>query len=100
MSLQVWLPLNGNLNNYGLNNLTITNNTATVDNSGKIGQCYNFNGSQCINTNFTQQFGTGDFSLCAWIYLVQTSGKTYQQILGTKATGAASVGCAIYWNQN
>ena len=40
MSLQVWLPLNGNLNNQGLSNVTVTNSGATVDSSGKIGSCY------------------------------------------------------------
>ena len=45
MSLQVWLPLNGNLNNQGLSEVTITNSGATVNSSGKIGSCYSFNGS-------------------------------------------------------
>ena len=40
MSLQVWLPLNGNLNNQGLGEVTVTNNGATVDSNGKIGSCY------------------------------------------------------------
>ena len=42
MSLQVWLPLNGDLHNQGLANITATNNGATVDNNGKIGKCYRF----------------------------------------------------------
>lgn len=42
MSLQVWLPLNGNLNNQGLSDVTVTNNGATVDSNGKIGSCYSF----------------------------------------------------------
>lgn len=45
MALQVWLPLNGNLNNQGVADVTVTNNGATVDNNGKIGKCYSFNGS-------------------------------------------------------
>lgn len=45
MSLQVWLPLTGDLHNQGLSNVTATNNGATVDNNGKIGKCYSFNGS-------------------------------------------------------
>lgn len=45
MALQVWLPLNGTLENKGLSNVTVTNNGATVDNNGKIGKCYSFNGN-------------------------------------------------------
>ena len=45
MSLKVWLPLNGDLRNNGLSNVTVTNNGATIDNSGKIGKCYSFDGS-------------------------------------------------------
>ena len=40
MALQVWLPLNGNLNNQGLSNVTVTNSGATVNSAGKIGSCY------------------------------------------------------------
>lgn len=42
MALRVWLPLNGNLENKGLSNCTVTNNGATIDNSGKIGKTYLF----------------------------------------------------------
>ena len=47
MGLKLWLPLNGNLENKGASIATITNNGTTVDNSGKIGQCYSFNNT-CI----------------------------------------------------
>ena len=43
MSLQVWLPLNGNLKNYGLSDMQFTNNSAVVNTTGKIGSCYEFN---------------------------------------------------------
>lgn len=49
MSLQVWLPLNGNLNNQGLSNVTVANNGATVDSSGKIGSCYLVNSDKKIS---------------------------------------------------
>ena len=48
MSLQVWLPLNGNLNNQGLSEVTVTNGGATVDSNGKIGSCYLVNNSNKI----------------------------------------------------
>ena len=35
MALQIWLPLNGNLNNQGLNTYTISN-TGVIDSLGKI----------------------------------------------------------------
>lgn len=52
MSLRVWLPLNGNLNNQGLSDVTVTNNSATIDNNGKIGKCYKFEagGAKITNT--------------------------------------------------
>lgn len=49
MSLQVWLPLNGTLENKGLSDVTVTNNGATVNTSGKIGSCYSFDGNGYIS---------------------------------------------------
>lgn len=74
MALQIWLPLTGNLNNQGLKNITVTNNSATIDNSGIIGKCYNFgNGTSTtqgkginINDNLTTIVGE-ERSICAWV---------------------------------
>ena len=69
MALQVWLPLNGDLHNQGLSgDLAINNNGATVDNSGKIGKCYSFNGSQYITlpTSVLSNF-INEISVCAWV---------------------------------
>ena len=59
MALQVWLPLNGNLNNQGLSNITVTNVGATVNAAGKIGNCYSFDGTDDYLTlsNITFQAG-------------------------------------------
>lgn len=69
MALQVWLPLNGDLHNQGLSNLTITNNGATIDNNGKIGKCYSFNGTDnyLVFNNLTCS-NWATFSLTCWCY--------------------------------
>ena len=36
MSLVVWLPLNGTLENKGISNAKVTNNNATIDTDGKM----------------------------------------------------------------
>ena len=43
MSLQIWLPLNGDLHNQGLSDLVVSECGATINQNGKIGQCYSFN---------------------------------------------------------
>lgn len=68
MSLQLWLPLNGNLNNNGVANVTITNNGATVSTDGKIGSCYSFNGSSWIKITKPSEMTTiKNTSICAFV---------------------------------
>ena len=68
MSLQVWLPLNGSLENQGLCNVTITNNGATVNNNGKIGKCYSLSGSsQKITATFPISVSSAIGSLSCWV---------------------------------
>lgn len=47
MALQVWLPLNGNFDNNGVVNITVTpvGGSTTYSESGKIGSCLSCNGS-------------------------------------------------------
>lgn len=66
MSLQVWLPLNGNFNNqgaYGNINFTQTGTISNVD--GKIGQCKSFSSSNVI-APYTYTLGNS-FSICLWV---------------------------------
>lgn len=68
MSLQVWLPLNGNLNNQGLASVTVTNNGAVVASAGKIGQCYQFTPNQWIRISLPSHMTTiKNTSICAWV---------------------------------
>lgn len=68
MSLLVWLPLNGNLNNQGLKNLTVINNGATVDNNGKIGKCYSFNGSSNYLRINEKLIDNAQYTISFWMY--------------------------------
>lgn len=74
MSLQVWLPLLGNLDNKGSSNSVIAVDGATVNTSGKIGSCYSFDGSNdfisITDANLYNTFTGGDqpFSIAMWVY--------------------------------
>lgn len=74
MSLQVWLPLNGDLTQQGLSKISVTNNGATINDNGKIGKCYSFDGSDdFISLNNQKLYdifkgGTQQFSIAFWVY--------------------------------
>lgn len=83
MSLQVWLPLNGNLNNQGLTNINAINNGATVNASGKIGSCYQF-GTAASDITIPKEAMTSfttEASVCFWIKILtwNTSYATFFQ---------------------
>ena len=65
MSLQVWLPLNGDTSNQGLNGLSMTGSPNSWG-DGKIGKCATFNGNLIYN-NTTELNYTDNFSYCLWI---------------------------------
>ena len=68
MSLLVWLPLNGNLGNNGFNNVTVTNSSSTVSDSGKIGKCYSFSGSsQKLTSTLSSSVSSSIGSLACWV---------------------------------
>lgn len=74
MSLMVWLPLNGDLTNQGLSNITVSASGAVVNASGKIGSCYSFDGSDdyisLIGDSINNCFkgGSQPFSIAFWVY--------------------------------
>lgn len=80
MSLRVWLPLNGNLENQGLSNVTVTNNGATSDNNGKIGKCYSFGSSKRITVSQPANLSTTAASLSCWVNL-SAWGSSYDSLV-------------------
>lgn len=94
MSLQIWLPLNGNLNNQGLKNITFSLSGSStglaVNNSGKIGKCYertaaagnSYRSSSTINLD-------GDITMACWAYVSGTpSGDTANGIVSNHSHGS------------
>ncbi len=73
MSLQVWLPLNGDLHNQGLSNYTISmmRGSAVFDNNGKIGKCFYANGVNTIRIEniISDFYNYSGYSLCVWFYI-------------------------------
>lgn len=68
MSLLVWLPMTKDLSDQGLGGCTITNNGATLDNNGKLGKCYNFDGTN-ISFNRPLPNPCSAFTVCGWVKL-------------------------------
>lgn len=73
MSLQVWLPLNGDLHNQGLSNydISIMRGSAVFNQNGKIGQCFYANGVNTIQIKniISDIYNYSGYSLCAWFYI-------------------------------
>lgn len=110
MSLQVWLPLNGNLNNQGLSNI-ILSNSISYDNNGKIGKCGIFT-SQLDTTLPASNWDyiSNNCSFGAWIKISKTelqniaNSKTFDTTnssLGGTLLGKDSYGgLALRWKTN
>lgn len=69
MSLRVWLPLNGNLENKGISDTIMMGAPASWDTNGKIGKCATFTGStnNVIYNNTADYNYTDNFSWTIWI---------------------------------
>lgn len=75
MSLQVWLPLNGNLDNLGLTSIDFITSGVTFADGGKIGQKYLSAGTITIPAIKSKNiFNNDNMSFAFWIYPIGTSG--------------------------
>ena len=101
MSLQVWLPLDGNLTQQGLNEVTATANGAVIDNTGKIGKCYSFNGSNSISLpSVVLPSATPEWSFSCWFYLANTTSSTAACLFSERGGGGTPNGYTIFLYPN
>ena len=98
MSLQLWLPLNGDYENQGLSDIEMTCAAPLWSDAGKIGKCANFNASynNIIYTN-TKKFNyTDNFSFSLWLYHTGIgSTQTYAFTVGRADMGGYGYGIRI-----
>lgn len=88
MSLRIWLPLNGDLNNQGYDQGLIKNVGGTIDNNGKIGSCYYLNSTSRIYSHlFTPK--SNNFSICCW-YKATPEDETSGYLFGISRASSAS----------
>ena len=76
MSLQIWLPLNGNLINKGIASINFQDNGSTLQSDGKFGQCYFLNKKTLSNSNFTLLQNVNEFSACCWVKFISFPSKS------------------------
>ncbi len=95
MSLQVWLPLNGDLHNQGLSDSIMSGSNVSTNTSGKIGSCYSFNGSNSyLKSNITCLSNDSDeWSYTCWFY----PNNAHNGCLFSNRTTANSTGITIFY---
>lgn len=110
MSLVVWLPMTKDLRQQGLSDVTVVNNGATFNSSGKLGGCYSFDGGDEIQSS-TNLSITGDasYSISFWFYWDADSWSTdYVGVVGfgSMSTLGGAFACLPngypdldFWNQ-
>lgn len=96
MSLQIWLPLNKDLRNQGVKDSTVTSTNATINDNGKIGKCYSFNGSNSylLGTHNFISNNTNEWTFACWMRLNAT---TTGQTLFSCRSDTAGTGITIFY---
>ena len=100
MALQIWLPLNGNLNNQGLAKIKMTSTNAATYVDGKIGQAIKFadstatsiyDSSVCQDLKYTD-----NFSYCMWIKNISKGSGNASYLFTVGRADAGSYGYGVY----
>ncbi len=91
MALQVWLPLNGTLENKGINQCIFINSGAVINDNGKIGQCYDITNGSIYCPNFSLSNTT--FSVFCWVKFTNfaNGNNAYMVSLSNEGTTAEEI---------
>ena len=100
MSLQVWLPFNGNLYNQGLSNISSTmGSNCLLSTSGKIGKCLSATAASANTvtitlSNLAELLANGkQYSLACWVKATGTNASGWVIKLGSNS-------CGLWWGKS
>ena len=89
MSLRVWIPGSKDFTDQGLDNIQWINDNVTLNNSGKLGKCLYFNGTNARLS--TTNFNIGNtFSFCCWYKNEDITRASWGYLILLNATGTDS----------
>jgi hypothetical protein len=75
MALDIWLPLNNNINNYGTRKVTLTTSSATYSTAGKVCEKGLSAGSISLSSSDAGAiFNNNEISIAFWIYVNAATG--------------------------
>ena len=99
MGLRVWLPLNGDIKNYGASDITTSLLSGTsYSDSGKIGKAlYNSGDGQGVNLQncMSKLSQYTKYSMCAWVYMTSTATNHSSSILSSGNWNTSASQCCF-----
>ncbi|MCK9476352.1 MAG: LamG domain-containing protein [Candidatus Muirbacterium halophilum] len=105
VSLIAHYPLNGDTDDYSSNGFNATNSGAIIDNNGKIGKCYSFDGAQMTTTIPFSSYDPAltNSTMSCWLYIknltnfiptipfTTTGKKATENIIGYSSYGGLAI---------
>ena len=98
--LLVWLPMTKGITDYGLSNIVMINNGATEDSSGKLGNCYSFNGSSAYMSGTLSNINKDCWSAACWVQANQSSSSGHNYMVSMNTSTAADFTFTLCWYHN
>lgn len=89
MSLKVWLPLNGNISNYGLINNFTQSTSPSYTSEGKIGKALTTGALTMSAEQTASVLNNNEVSFCFWVYINADTGRSDNRAMffGNDSTG-------------
>jgi hypothetical protein len=101
MSLQIWMPLTGNLDNYGLSSVNCSTSATSVYENGKIGKCLSVSSSSYLTIPYNGG-SQSSFTFSFWMKIPtamksNTDWEVMMQFNCLDQTGGSVNVCSIQW---